>query len=137
MGVRDGDTIEVMRSGRAVSIRLEGIDCPESGQDFGTRAKQFASTAAFGKQVTVVPKEYDRYSRIVARVIVGWQDVSLELLKAGMAWHYKEYSSDPDLTKAKEDARAKQIGIWSLPNPIPPWAYRRGETGARVAGSET
>ena len=35
VGVTDGDTISVMRDGRSVRVRLEGIDCPESGQDFG------------------------------------------------------------------------------------------------------
>lgn len=39
VGVTDGDTISVMKAGRAVKIRLEGIDCLEMGQDFGTRAK--------------------------------------------------------------------------------------------------
>ena len=49
VGVTDGDTISVMRDGRSVRVRLEGIDCPERGQDFGQRAKQFTSDMAFGK----------------------------------------------------------------------------------------
>jgi micrococcal nuclease len=39
VSIIDGDTIGVMRNGREVRIRLEGIDCPENGQDFTTRAK--------------------------------------------------------------------------------------------------
>ena len=39
VGVSDGDTISVMRKGRAVKVRLHGIDCPEKRQPFGTRAK--------------------------------------------------------------------------------------------------
>jgi len=50
VGVTDGDTISVMRSGRAVKVRLHGIDCPEGGQDFGRRAKQFTSGLVFGKR---------------------------------------------------------------------------------------
>jgi len=53
VGVSDGDTISVMREGRAVKIRLNGIDCPEKGQDFGAKAKSFTSDACFGKPVTV------------------------------------------------------------------------------------
>ena len=30
--ISDGDTIKVLRAGKEVKIRLEGIDCPESGQ---------------------------------------------------------------------------------------------------------
>ena len=53
VGVSDGDTISVMHAGRAVKIRIEGIDCPELGQDFGTRAKQFTSALVFGKDVQI------------------------------------------------------------------------------------
>ncbi len=34
VGVTDGDTIKVLRDGREARIRLEGIDCPESGEPF-------------------------------------------------------------------------------------------------------
>ena len=51
--------------------------------------------------------------------------MSLELIKAGLAWHYKRYSSDPVLAKAEEQARRQKLGLWSMPNPIPPWEYRR------------
>jgi hypothetical protein len=39
IGVHDGDTITVLRDRTPVKIRLFGIDCPETGQDFGSRAK--------------------------------------------------------------------------------------------------
>lgn len=125
VGVSDGDTISVMKAGRAVKIRLEGIDCPEMGQDFGTRAKQFTSGMVYGKDVEV--KEYNRdiYRRTVARVYIGGQDVSLELVKAGLAWHFKKYSSDPVLAEAEVEARRGKRGLWSMPNPVPPWEYRR------------
>src|SRR5439155_20497434 len=89
VGVIDGDTIDVLRNGRAVRIRLEGIDCPERGQDFGSRAKQFTSGLVFGKTVTVKVKERDRYGRLVARVVVDGKDVSEELPKTGVAWQFK------------------------------------------------
>ena len=69
IGVADGDTISVLREGRPVTIRLDGVDCPEGGQDFSQRAKSFTSQMVFGKSVTVVPKESDKYGRLVARVI--------------------------------------------------------------------
>jgi micrococcal nuclease len=49
VGVSDGDTISVLRDRTPVKIRLFGIDCPETGQDFGSRAKAIASELAFGK----------------------------------------------------------------------------------------
>ena len=53
VGVADGDTITVMHGGVGEKIRLNGIDCPEKRQAFGTKAKQFASRLVFGKTVTV------------------------------------------------------------------------------------
>ena len=57
VAVIDGDTIGVMRDGREVRIRLEGIDAAEDGQDFSQRAKQFTSAAVFGKTVDVTVKK--------------------------------------------------------------------------------
>lgn len=53
VGVLDGDTFEVLHNQHPERIRLTGIDCPEKGQAFGTRAKQAASQLAFGKEVTI------------------------------------------------------------------------------------
>ena len=53
VGVHDGDTITVYDGREQTRIRLEGIDCPETGADFSTRAKQLASNLVFGKQVRV------------------------------------------------------------------------------------
>lgn len=41
VGVLDGDTIEVMHRGKVERVRLQGIDCPEKGQAFSNKAKQF------------------------------------------------------------------------------------------------
>src|SRR5205809_7677793 len=49
VGISDGDTITVMHNGRGEKIRLFGIDCPENGQPFSSRAEQFISSLAFGK----------------------------------------------------------------------------------------
>jgi endonuclease YncB( thermonuclease family) len=135
IGVSDGDTISVMKAGKAVKIRLEGIDCPELGQDFGTRAKVFTSGMVFGKDVEIKKYNLDRYGRIVARILVGDQDVSLELVRVGLAWHYKKYSSDPVLAEAEVEARRVNVGLWSMPSPVPPWEYRRGRGRQGEAGS--
>jgi endonuclease YncB( thermonuclease family) len=65
-----GDTIKVMHNGVAERIRLWGIDCLESKQPFGTRAKQFTGDLAFGKENAVRGRDVDRYKRTVAEVIL-------------------------------------------------------------------
>ena len=121
VSVIDGDTIKILHEGRELTVRLEGIDAPESGDDYSNKAKRFASGLVFGKTVTVRVKELDRYGRTVGRVILGDKDVSLALVQAGLAWHYTQYSSDPKLAEAEALARSAEINIWSLPNPLPPW----------------
>jgi endonuclease YncB( thermonuclease family) len=125
VAVRDGDTIEVLAEGDMVfRVRLEGIDCPEYEQDFSDEAKRFTSRLLLRKNVRVLEKEKDDYGRIVGRVMIGSEDASVELVQAGLAWHYKHYSDDPLLAKLEEEARAARIGLWSATDPVPPWEYR-------------
>ena len=70
VGVADGDTITVLRDKEQVRIRFYGIDCPEGGQAFGKKAKQFTSDMVFGKEVEVEPVDMDRYGRTVGLVTV-------------------------------------------------------------------
>jgi len=126
IGVSDGDTVTVLNRTAQIRVRLEGIDAPELHQDFGRKAKQFTSALVFGKTVKIRIVTIDRYGRTVGRVSVNGKDVSLELVKAGLAWHYTRYSSDPVLAKAEKAARAGKKGLWSMRNPISPWDYRHG-----------
>ena len=62
VGIADGDTITILKADKTQHrIRLWGVDAPETGQDFGSRAKQAASSLAFGKQVTIRARDTDRY----------------------------------------------------------------------------
>ena len=137
IGVADGDTITVLRDKIPVRIRLDGIDCPEGGQDFSQRAKTFASQMVFGKTVTVVAKDTDKYGRTVARILVDGQDLSLALVQAGLAWHYVQYSNDQVLAAAEVDARQIGIGLWSLKSPVPPWEFRRPSAVLNSQGRNT
>lgn len=125
VGVADGDTITVTRNGEAVRVRLDGVDCPEDHQAFSQSAKEFTSVAVLGKVVTVQVRDVDRYGRLVGRVSYEGRDVSLALVRQGLAWHYKEYSSDSELASAERQARSARLGMWSQRDPVPPWEFRR------------
>jgi micrococcal nuclease len=128
IGVTDGDTIVVLtENNQQIKIRLEGIDCPESHQDFGYRSKQATVELCFGKDVTVQKSGEDRYGRTLAYVFVGDLCVNKELLRLGMAWHYKQYNKDQELAKLETEAREKKIGLWSQPNPTAPWDFRHNK----------
>jgi micrococcal nuclease len=127
VGVSDGDTISVMHEGKAEKIRLYGIDCPEKGQPFGKRAKQFTSDMVFGKSVEVKPTTTDGYGRTVAWVYKGDICLNKELLRVGLAWHYKKYSQDKEQAVLEEEAMEQKAGLWADKNPIPPWEWRKAK----------
>jgi endonuclease YncB( thermonuclease family) len=125
VSVTDGDTIKVLKAGKQVKIRLASIDCPEKGQPYGQAAKKFTAKLVSGKVVKVWPTDTDRYGRTIAFVFVGGTDLNKELLKAGLAWHYKKYSRDPELAKLEFEARSKKVGLWKEPDQIAPWKWRK------------
>ena len=134
IGVTDGDTLTVLRAGRREVIRLNGIDAPEKGQAYGDRAKQFTAGLAFGQVVQVVVRDHDRYGRTVADVVLAdGRSLSHEVVRAGYAWWFRRYSSDPRLAALEAEAQAARAGLWADRLPVPPWEWRRTMKARRVA----
>ena len=138
--IADGDTITVLdASNTQHRIRLQGVDAPESKQDFGTQSKQRLSSMVFGKDVTVVYEKTDQYGRLVGKVLLDGKDINLEQVRSGMAWHYKEYereqsAEDRELyARAQDEARSARRGLWADPNPVEPGEFRREERQERKA----
>jgi endonuclease YncB( thermonuclease family) len=137
VGVSDGDTLTVLDSSKTQhKIRLHQIDAPEKNQDYGQRSKQSLSDLVYGKQVTVSVVTTDKYGRKVGKVTVNGTDANLEQVKRGMAWVYKQYASDPAYFAAEDEARKAKVGLWSQPNPTPPWEFRHGGKSQSVGDSD-
>jgi hypothetical protein len=83
----------------------------------------------FDQTIRAEGRDLDRYGRLVARIRVSGKDSSLELLRAGLACHYTDYSSDPVLAKAEADARAAARGFWAASAPKPRCALAVGGAG--------
>jgi endonuclease YncB( thermonuclease family) len=133
VGVTDGDTITVLHDRQPHKIRLEGIDAPESGQAFGTKAKQVLSAKIFDKEVKIVWRSRDKYKRILGHVYDGEKNINLEMVKEGYAWHYVRYSKDAELAKAEREAKEAKRGLWADAKPIPPWEFRHPKKGKESA----
>ena len=106
---------------------MYGIDTPERGQAFGTKAKKFTSDMVFGEVVEVEPVDTDRYGRTVALVSVFKRLVNEELVNAGYAWVYTRYCTQPLCERWKlleSEAREAKRGLWADPHAIPPWEFR-------------
>ena len=132
VGVSDGDTVTVLDAHQSKwKIRLLGIDAPEKKMPFGQKSKQQLSDLIYNKQVTVEYSKQDRYGRTLGKILVGGIDANLEQVRAGMAWHYKQYRRDQALedrqiySDAENSARASRIGLWVDANPTPPWTWRK------------
>ena len=129
IAIKDGDSIEILYQGKTISIRLADIDCPElrKSQPFGMAAKKFTATLCFGKMVTVLHRnKYDRYKRLIATIINAEnKNVNKELIIAGLAWHFKKYSTDIDIAKLEITARVNKVGLWKDTYPIAPWEWRK------------
>ena len=53
------------------------------------------------------------------------KDVSLEMLKAGMAWHFSKYDNTLEYQEAEVNSRLRKIGLWADPQRIAPWDFRK------------
>lgn len=140
VGVSDGDTITVLGPGKQqYKIRLNGIDAPESSQEFGQASKNSLARLVHGREVRVTWQKEDRYDRILGRVFVGSTDVNLAQLSAGMAWYYRQYESDIPVAdrapfdRAEREARQSRRGLWSAAA-TPPWEFRAAARGAGSGG---
>jgi endonuclease YncB( thermonuclease family) len=144
--VADGDTISVRtETGQKEKIRFCGIDAPEvthgkkTGQPFGQEAREKLRSliARAGNQVIISPAERDRYGRTVAEVFVSAKNpqqpeeelfLNYELVRAGLAYHYAQYSDRcPNgkdvLVEAENEAKSQHLGVWSG-NYQRPWDFR-------------
>ncbi|MEP1490443.1 MAG: thermonuclease family protein [Algibacter sp.] len=129
VAITDGDTFKLLtKDSTLIKVRLANIDCPEKKQPFSTKATQFTSEAIFGKNVKLEYLKKDRYGRFICNVIhKDSLNLSRELVKYGLAWHYVKYSKDKYLQTIEDEAKANKVGLWQDKNAIPPWEWRKNK----------
>lgn len=137
--VTDGDTIKVSGDGSKITIRLVGIDAPETskkknepGQPFSQKSTKYLAGLVLNKTVDVKSYGTGRYGRTLGVVFVNGIDVNLEMVKAGLAEVYrgppaKGLNLEP-YWKAEKEARDVGRGMWSLGDQyVSPREWRRGK----------
>jgi len=129
VAVHDGDTLTIRQGRTERRVRLEGVDAPELGQPFSNVSRQTLLRLLKGNAISVMETGQDRYGRTLARVTANGTDVSLAMVRLGMAWHFVRYSDDTALAEAERTARGERVGLWSEKKPVAPWDYR--DRGAR------
>lgn len=111
----DGDTIKISTGEK---VRLIGINTPEKGQPYYEEATNKLRELIGNNSVTLKKdvENKDQYGRLLRYVYVGDTFVNEEMVRRGyaIAYHFPpnvKYSEE--LESAEEEAKNKQIGIWT------------------------
>lgn len=133
-GFHDGDTLTCVSDPAdqgTFIVRFAGIDAPETGQAFWRASRDLLRKLAVPGTVASCYKQ-DRYGREVCRLhSAQGDDLAEAMLKNGLAWHAVKYAHEETETKSRlygeseAAAKASWTGLWSEPNPQPPWECRK------------
>ncbi len=130
--VIDGDTVVVRLNARETTIRLVGVDTPETVhpdkpvEAFGWQASAFTHKLLDGGYVRVVfPPDHerqDRYGRTLAYLYRQPDDlfVNLEIVKHGYGHAYTRFPFDrlEEFRAAEREAREARRGLWADQEPV-------------------
>lgn len=126
--VVDGDTIDVLDStNQTTRIRFHGVDAPERAQSFGSKAKEYLASLVAGKTVVLEFVSFDKNQRTVCVVYLPSDDISIneKLIQAGYVWVDERFTKNPKWIGLQAQARNQKLGLWTEPNPTPPWVWRK------------
>lgn len=120
----DGDTLRIGQT----SVRLWGIDAPESGQacqnaEPGPAASMALAAMIAGRSIICTRKDVDRYKRIVATCSVDGDDIERRMVHSGWAFDYPRYSKGA-YSDAEATASRKGLGVHSM-HCMKPWDWRK------------
>ena len=117
--ILDGDTIEI----GLLRIRIHAIDAPEDGQTCSARgggtwpcgriASDRIAELVGDAKLDCEPLERDLYGRLIARCLVGDEDIGAAMVSEGLAWSYTQFSDD--YVSLEGEARARGRNIWQAP----------------------
>ncbi|MDH3976703.1 MAG: thermonuclease family protein [Deltaproteobacteria bacterium] len=133
----DGDTVEILFQGQTSRVRLANIDAPEMDQPSGSKAKEFLDSLIAGRVVWVVEHGIDENYVPLVRIYLDELDINKFMLEYGFAWYTNEYSDDAELLTIMEEAKRLKKGIWSFPDQVPPWEWRKRKREKKSSGNTT
>lgn len=126
VSVVDGDTIKVNYQGQITSVRLIGVNTPEtvdprkSVECFGVEASNFLKNQLDGKTVTLVADptqtNRDKYNRLLRYVYLDGQDMGLKIINDGYGYEYTynvPYQKQSEYKAAQTSASSGERGIWA------------------------
>lgn len=125
LSVTDGDTLHVLIDGKDETVRLIGVDTPETVdpkkpvQCYGPEASSHTKELLQGKQVTLeadpTQGDRDKYGRLLRYVYLEGENINQELLLDGYAREYtydKPYAQQEAFLGAQSHAQWGKLGLW-------------------------
>ena len=118
--VIDGDTVELFNG---LILRYVGMTAPETGEPFEKESTEANRELVEGKEIKLEYDNYtsDKFGRILAYPIINNKNISIELVRKGMAelviyQKRRSFIHQEELLKVQDEAKHKRLGIWSNKN---------------------
>jgi endonuclease YncB( thermonuclease family) len=128
VNVKDGDTIKVLKMDNKITVRLVGIDAPETskriskykgikGQPFSKEAKNYLISLVLDKFIDIKFYGQNQDGEKLGVISYGLMNVNLKMIEAGFAEVYQGkmpsgFNAAP-YWKAEKEARKNKRGMWS------------------------
>lgn len=121
----DGDTIVIRENGVEKSVRLIGVDTPETKDPrvavecFGAEASEFTRSLAKGPVRLVSDPsqgDVDKYGRLLRYVYIGDTFLNKTLIQEGYGFEYTysiPYRFRDEFRQAQREAQMKERGLWN------------------------
>ena len=125
--VVDGDTIEVSKDCKPVTVRLIGINTPETvdprrppecfGKEASNRAKALLTDAEVKIETDPSQDTHDKYGRLLGYVIMeDGINFNKKMVAEGYAYEYTfktPYLYQKEFRDAEKNAQKEGLGLWS------------------------
>lgn len=134
--VLDGDTVRFFDSQK--TVRLAGIDAPESGQrcfdgdtqiKCGLISKKYLFELIGGREISCTKQTEDSYGRIIGVCFVDGIEINSNMVEKGMAVAFLKY--EDTYSTQEEKAKKEKLGIWQY-SFSRPHVYRSEKWNAAV-----
>ena len=136
--VVDGDSIKVqVPGGGERSVRMYGIDAPETDQRGGREAHEYLRRMVRSRRdwrLRVV--DVDHYQRLVGVLYPEGGSVresaNHRMVEAGWAYWYRQYGGgELGFGDLEQSARRGGAGVWADRDAVRPWDHRRSQRAER------
>ena len=125
--VVDGDTIHVLLNNNDITIRMIGIDTPETvdprkpvqcfGKEASNHARQLLDGATVYLEIDDSQGDYDKYNRLLSYVwLADGRMFNQVMIADGFAFEYtynRPYKYQAQFKDAQRNAQSLQLGLWS------------------------